>query len=260
MNDTLDLPDFSKYRYHFRRLWWLPLLLAVLFVFLAGGTSAIGVSQTTSTALLVPTNVQDGGLYTPLTDFETSVEVLKGDDMLEVIESQLGYAPSVTITVDESEVVTIDARGSSVARATQTRDAYVAALREARTQVIVDSIAQAAEDLESEIAGLQAAVAAIDEELLDASPESTAALLTGIDRAQTSAALLEAQHRVTALQALDPSERVDVRVESLSAEEGRAVSTGASDPRDWRCGCRALPGGARRRRHRISGREGADPG
>lgn len=226
MNDTLDLPDFSKYRYHVRRLWWLPVLLAVGFAFLAGGTSVIQASDTTSSATLVPT-IPDATLFSPLTDFTTSAAVLQGDDVLETVEAQIGRVASATITIDPiTHVVTIVAQETTAERARETRDAFVQQLLDARTQVIADSITRRAEELESEAAALQASLDAADEVLAAAPAESTAALLAGIDRAQISSDLLKAQRRAATLRALDPADRVDVRVESVSAEEGRKLSGG----------------------------------
>lgn len=224
MIETMDLPDFSKYRYHFRRLWWLPVGLALLFAFVAGGASAVGSTQTASTALLVP---EKDATLEPLTSFEASVSVLQSDGTLEAIEAQLGYLPNVSIRIDASRVVTIEARAATASRATASRNAFVDSFRDARTKVAADSIGRAVEDLRAEADALEAALTTLDDAVLATPHESTDGILIGIDRATVQSELIRTQRMVAALTALDPAERADVRVVSLGADEGRSVSTGA---------------------------------
>lgn len=224
MNDTIDLPDFSKYRYHFRRLWWLPVGLALLFAFVAGGTSVAGPRPMTSTALIVP--AKDVRVE-PLTSFETSVAVLGSDDTLAAVEAQLGYVPNVSIRVDPSRMVTIEARGETAAQATASRNAFVDWFRDARTKVAADSIERSIEDLNAQADVLETTLAAFDDAVLAAAPGSTTAILIGVDRAQVRADLTRVQRTAAALAELDPAERADLRVESLTVDTGRPASRGA---------------------------------
>ena len=223
----LALPDFKRYRYHFGLLWWVPVVCAVLFAVLVGGTGFGGGAEVSSTAVLVPAkHDSDQKLFAVLTDLEASVAVLQGDDVHDAIEAELGYSPLVTIDVAvPSGVVTITAEGDDAGQAREVREAYVSSLLSAREVAIGESIQRALRVDRDRVAGLQAAVDSIDAAAGDLAGESAGELLVAVDRAQINAVLIETRSNVAVLESADPADFVDVVVASRTSDEGRPANT-----------------------------------
>lgn len=228
MTDVLALPDFKKYRYHFARLWWIPIAAGLLFAILAGGSGIYASPATTASAVLVPTEIRkETDLFIPLTRFEASVTVLRSNATRDAIEDKLGYKPSVTIDLEQaSGVVRIAANGVSQRQAVQTRDAYVEALVKDREMIVGDSIQRARDDLGHRVSALQAVIDSIDASIEATPAGSAAAVLGGVDRAHTNALLLEARGNLAALESMTPEGRADVRIEAVGSGAGRKSVTG----------------------------------
>ncbi|MGI9028645.1 MAG: hypothetical protein ACR2HP_01485, partial [Ilumatobacteraceae bacterium] len=225
MTSELALPDFHKYRYHFARLWWLPVALAVLFPLLLAVTGVGGGPSRTSSALLVPAAVPEGspaGLFATVTPVAASVAVLQSQDRADTIAEQLGFRPDVRVAVQPTGVVEITASGPSASDAARAREAYTDSLVADRRDVISESIGRALRDSTAEADGLQARLDSIDDAAAELADDSAALLLAAIDRADVNGRLVELQARIAALESAAPDDFIDVRTASLTSEEGRA--------------------------------------
>jgi capsular exopolysaccharide synthesis family protein len=241
----------SSYQVHdllrlLRRRWKLVAGITVVVVAAGVGMTTLQKPIYAAHATLLITSTNETDVFNPQQDqfgaaqrrVATESAVVKSSAVAALVKQQLGSAPPVTTTgASDADIITITARDSDPARATQIANAYANAYVDTKRKEGTDDLLAASKQVQDQVNALQQQINALDQQVQNAPADQRDAVSQSVD--QRRSALLSEQAGFG-----QTSDQLQVRLALASGGASvvgpAAVPTTPVEPRPLRTGALAL--------------------
>jgi polysaccharide biosynthesis transport protein len=188
--DASPDPDLRRYLQILRRRKWVMALAVLVVVLTAVGVSyaQTSVYEGTAQLLITPTvNTssvlnQSGVAATPtVQDVQTQMQIITSRPVEDIVKSQLGAAPTVTVSeIGQTTVVQIRASSTIPSQAALVANAYANAYLSSQREEAIDSLQAAGAQIQTKIDDLQTQIDGLDAEVAAAPTKQQATELANL--------------------------------------------------------------------------------